>query len=215
MTPRDNRVRVVLADDHTVLREGLRRSLEASGVEVVGEAADGAEAVAVTERVRPDVVLMDVSLPVQDGIEATRQLRERIPAVAVVMLTMFADGATLREALGAGAVGYLVKDCTTAEIVGTLDAVASGETALSPELARSFLAAATHEEAPDHALTRREVEVLEQLARGASTAQVAAELFISAKTVKNHLAHIYDKLDAQDRTQAILQAVRLGIIRLM
>ncbi|MDA8291670.1 MAG: response regulator transcription factor [Actinomycetota bacterium] len=207
-------VRVVIADDHTVLREGLRRSLESAGLAVVGEAADGAEAVTVSARVRPDVVLMDVSLPVQDGIEATRQLRVRAPGVSVVMLTMFADGTTLQEALSAGAVGYLVKDCTTAEIVETLRSVASGETVLSPGLAQSFLAAASHEASPAHVLTRREVEVLELLARGSSTAQVAAEMFISAKTVKNHLAHIYDKLDAQDRTQAVLQAVRLGIVRL-
>ena len=170
--------RVLLADDHTVLREGLRRSLEAAGLEVVGEAGDGASAVALAEKVRPDVVLMDVSLPVQDGIEATRQLRRRRPEVAVVMLTMFADGATLREALDAGAVGYLVKDCTTAEIVETVTAVASGDTALSAELAGSFLAAGRGEATPEHALTPREVEVLQLLARGSSTAQVATELFI-------------------------------------
>ena len=207
-------VRVLLADDHTVLRDGLRRSLEAHGLDVVGEAGNGVEVVELAERLDPDVVLMDISLPVQDGIEATRQLRIRVPAAAVVMLTMFADGATLREALEAGAVGYLVKDCTTSEIVETVKAVAAGDTALSAELARSFLAAERGPGATDHALTRREVEVLGLLAGGASTAQVAAELFISAKTVKNHLAHIYEKLDTMDRTQAVLQAVRLGIVRL-
>lgn len=207
-------LRVLLADDHTVLRDGLRRSLEAYGLEVVGEASDGAEAVELAEQLLPDVVLMDVSLPVQDGVEATRQLRARAPGIAVVMLTMFADGATLREALGAGAVGYLVKDCTTAEIVDTVSAVAAGETVLSAELAKSFLAADRGRGTTDHALTRREVEVLRILAAGASTSQVASELYISAKTVKNHLAHIYKKLDAMDRTQAVLQAVRLGIVRL-
>ena len=207
-------LRVLLADDHTVLRDGLRRSLEAYGLDVVGEASDGAEAVELAAQLLPDVVLMDVSLPVQDGVEATRQLRARAPGVAVVMLTMFADGATLREALRAGAVGYLVKDCTTAEIVDTVTAVAAGETVLSAELAQSFLAADRGRGTTDHALTPREVEVLRILAAGASTSQVASELYISAKTVKNHLAHIYKKLDAMDRTQAVLQAVRLGIVRL-
>lgn len=207
-------VRVLLVDDHTVLREGLRRSLDQAGLDVVGETSDGADAVVLADSLQPDVVLMDVSLPVLDGIEATRQIHSRSPGVAVIILTMFADGATLRDALEAGAVGYLVKDCTTAEILDTISAVAAGETALSSDLAKSFLAADRGSAGSEHALTRREVEVLRLLAGGATTSQVAAKLFISAKTVKNHLAHIYDKLDALDRTQAVLQAVRLGIVRL-
>jgi DNA-binding NarL/FixJ family response regulator len=203
---------VLLVDDHTVLREGLRRSLEASGIRVAGEAGDGRQAVEAAAALQPDVVLMDVALPDQDGIDTTRQLLERCPATQVVMLTMFADGATLQAAIRAGAVGYLVKDCTTAEIVGVVEAVAGRETAMSAPLAESLLRVESR--LGDPLLSPREIDVLQALASGASTAEVASQLFISVKTVKNHLANIYEKMDARDRTQAVLQALRLGVIRL-
>jgi len=205
-------MRVLLADDHRVLREGLRASLELAGVEVVGEAGDGIAAVAEALRLRPDVVVMDVALPGQDGVAAALQLRSQAPEVQVVMLTMFADGATLREAIRAGAAGYLVKDCSTVEIVRVLEEVAAGQVLLSAELAESLLEADRRSGEP--VLSKREAEVLQLVAEGASTTDVATRLFISVKTVKNHLSSIYEKLDARDRTQAVLQGLRLGIVQL-
>jgi DNA-binding NarL/FixJ family response regulator len=210
-------VRVLLADDHRILREGLRRSLEAQGLEVVGEAADGEEAVELAEQLRPDVVLMDLSMPVLDGVEATRRIRERRPEVRVVVLTMHADEATMARAVRVGADGYLVKDCSSDEIADTLRLVAAGETAVSAELAASMLAEVKSLPAgagDEEVVSKREEEVLQLIADGCSSAEVAEHLFISQKTVKNHLASIYQKLDARDRTQAVLRAVRMGIVRL-
>jgi two-component system, NarL family, response regulator DegU len=206
-------VRVLLVDDHRMLREGLRRSLEAEGVDVVAEGADGEEAVRLAGEHRPAVVLMDVSMPRMDGVEATRQIRQRFPEVRVVMLTMHADDEVIARAIRAGADGYLVKDCSTHEVTDTIRLVAGGETALSPQLARSMLAEMRRLD-DDERLSKREEEVLQLIADGCNTAEVAAKLFLSHKTVKNHLASIYQKLDARDRTQAVIRAVRMGIIRL-
>jgi DNA-binding NarL/FixJ family response regulator len=211
-------IRLLLADDHRMLREGLRRTLEEEGLEVVGEAADGEEALRLAAKLRPDVVLMDVTMPVLDGVEATRQLHEHLPDIPVVILTMHADREVLARAIRAGAAGYLVKDCSTDEVVRTVRLAASGETALSPELAASMLAEAQRADTPAEELepiiSKREEEVLQLVADGLSTSEVAAKLYISIKTVKNHLASIYEKLDSRDRTQAVLRAVRMGIIRL-
>jgi DNA-binding NarL/FixJ family response regulator len=221
-------IRLLLADDHTMLREGLRRSMEAAGFDVVGEAADGDEAVALARTLHPDVVLMDVSMPVLDGIEATRQVHRVQPNVAIVMLTMHADAELLTRALHAGAVGYLVKDASTDAVVDAVRMAAKGETLLSPELAGSMLnevqrlGVTTAPHAPGHSryaegegpITKREEEVLQLVAQGMSTPEVAAALFISVKTVKNHLASIYAKLDSRDRTQAVVRAVKMGIIHL-
>lgn len=212
-------VRVLLADDHTLLREGVRRSLEDAGLTVVAEAADGEEAIALAEEHRPDVVLMDVSMPGGGGVEATRVIRSRLPDVEVLMLTMHAESDVMGEAFRAGAAGYLVKDCTTDEIVSMLRKVAGGETDFSPAIASSMLAeaqpgrtAAGKAEAP--LLTPREEDVLKLIADGASTPEVGKALYISTKTVRHHLSSIYEKLDSRDRTQAVLRAVRMGIIRL-
>ena len=201
-------IRLLLADDHTMLREGLRRSMEGAGFDVVGEASDGDEAVHLAEELRPDVVLMDVSMPVMDGIEATRLIRENLTDTQVVMLTMHADADLIVRAVRAGAAGYLVKDCTTDEVARTVRMAANGETSISPELAESML------EQSEEIISKREVEVLQLIAEGASTPEVAERLYISVKTVKNHLASIYQKLDSRDRTQAVVRAVKMGIIRL-
>ena len=211
--------RVLLADDHRMLRDSLRRSLEEHGFDVVGEAADGAEAVRLTEALAPDVVLMDVSMPLLDGVEATRQVSRMIPRPQVVMLTMHADGDVMARAIQAGAVGYLVKDCSIDDVVATVRLAASGESVLSPGLASSMLAD-VKKAAPGRGngeppvISAREEEVLQLVADGLSLPEVAGALYISVKTVKNHLASIYAKLDARDRTQAVLRAVRMGIIRL-
>ena len=224
MSDGNGAVRVMLADDHTMLREGLSRSLAVAGFEIVGEAADGDEAVTLARELAPDVVLMDVTMPVMDGLEATRVIRAEMPDVQVVMLTMHADADLIRRAITVGASGYLTKDCSTEEIVRTVRLAAAGETVLSQEMATSMLEQVTDvgrqsagdggRGAADGLITKREEEVLQLVAEGKSTTEVAEELFISVKTVKNHLASIYEKLDSRDRTQAVVQAVRMGIIKI-
>ena len=211
--------RLLLVDDHRLLRQGLRRAVEEAGFDVVGEAGDGEEAVRLAATLQPELVLMDVSMPVLDGIEATKRLRVSVPEARVVILTMHGEESVIDQALRAGAAAYLLKDCSTDEVADTLRAVAAGDTDLSADLARSMLAelpgpeAATAEAAAS-VLSQREAEVLQLFADGCSTIEVGQRLYISAKTVKNHLASIYEKLDARDRTQAVLKAVRMGIIRL-
>jgi DNA-binding NarL/FixJ family response regulator len=212
-------IRLMLADDHQMLREGLRRSMVDQGFDVVGEASDGMEAVEIAYRLRPDVILMDVTMPEMDGVEATKRIRQSLAETRVVMLTMHADQDVLANAIRAGASGYLVKDCSTDEIADAVRMAATGDTPISPQLAASMLDEVRrldqrHAADEDRVITRREEEVLQLIADGCSTPEVAERLFISQKTVKNHLASIYQKLDARDRTQAVLQAVRMGIVRL-
>jgi DNA-binding NarL/FixJ family response regulator len=202
---------LLLADDHQMLRQGLRRSMEDEGFEVLGEAADGAEAVRLACELRPDVVLMDVSMPEMDGVEATRQIRAAVEQARIIMLTMHADQDVIRRAVKAGASGYLVKDCSIDEVVEMVRQVASHDIALSPSLAVSMLHEAS-KPLGERILTAREEELLQLIGEGLSTPEVAAQLYISTKTVKNHLASIFEKLDARDRTQAVVKAVRMGII---
>ena len=207
--------RVLLADDHTMVRQSMRRFLEGEGMDIVAEAGDGEEAVRMTGEHRPEVVLMDVSMPVLGGIEATKAIKDAHPEVQVVMLTMHVDADVIRRAVDAGAVGYLTKDCSLDEIATAVRLAADGQTALSTELAAALLTATKRLTATEEAaISPREIEVLELIADGCSTPEVAQKLYISQKTVKNHLSSIYEKLDARDRTQAVLKAVRMGIIRL-
>ncbi len=215
-------VRVLLADDHRMLREGLSRSLREEGLEVVGEAEDGAQAVDLALSVKPDVVLMDVTMPEMGGVQATKELQARAPGIKVVMLTMHADDDVLQAALAAGASGYLVKDCSTSEITAAVRMAAAGTTAVSQGIAASMLDevhrlddGSPAEPSPKgRVVTSREEEVLQLIADGCSTPEVAERLYISQKTVKNHLSSIYQKLEARDRTQAVLRAVRMGIVHL-
>jgi two-component system, NarL family, response regulator DegU len=207
---------LLLVDDHQLLRQTLRRAVEEAGFDVVGEAGDGQEAVRLARELQPELVLMDVTMPVLDGIEATRRVRACSPESRVVILTMHGEEDVVQKALRAGAVAYLVKDCTMQQVAETLTQVAAGDTDLSADLARSMLTELPGPQtAPAGAvLSQREEEVLQLFADGCSTTEVARRLYISAKTVKNHLASIYEKLDARDRTQAVLTAVRMGIVRL-
>ena len=212
-------IRVLLADDHRMLREGLRRSLAEEGFDIVGEADNGEQAVRLAADLQPDVVLMDVSMPEMDGVEATRIIRATGTATQVIMLTMHADKEVLAEAMRAGASGYLVKDCSTDEVAEAVRLAVKSDTALSPQLAATMLDEVRRLDVPDtpeadRVITKREEEVLQLIADGCSTPEVAERLYISQKTVKNHLASIYQKLDARDRTQAVLQAVRMGIVHL-
>lgn len=204
--------RVLIADDHQLLRQALRRALEDAGFEVVGEAADGEEAARLAAQLLPEIVVMDVTMPVLDGVAATREVVAAVPDARVVMLTMHGESSLIAECLDAGACAFLTKDTSMHDVVETVRQTADGEVLLSPEIARGTLRELGGGDGPP--LTKREVEVLQLVADGFGTTEIAERLFISAKTVKNHLASIYEKLDARDRTQAVLSAVRSGIVRL-
>jgi two-component system response regulator DegU len=216
-------VSVLIADDHAMVREGLHWALEHAGYEVVGEAADGEEAVDLAEKLRPDIVLMDLSLPVLSGVAATKRIRSLVPTTKVVALSMLSDETAVSSALAAGAMGYLVKDCTTAEIVSALGRVvdaAPGGLVLSSSATpvssdSDAVAHMTRQPSGSRPLiSKREEEVLRLVATGASIPEVGRRLYISAKTVKNHLSSIYQKLDSHDRAQAVLKAVRMGLIQI-
>ncbi len=207
---------VLVADDHQLLRQALRRALEDAGFSVVGEAANGEEAVRLAASLQPDVVVVDVTMPVLDGIEATRRMHSARPEMPIVVLTMHGENRVRVDAVDAGAAAFLTKDCSMQEVVATVAATARGEVALSPEIASSMLREIGADDGQPwpSPLTPREAETLQLVADGLSTSEVATKLFISSKTVKNHLASIYAKLDARDRTQAVLAAVKSGIVRL-
>ena len=204
-------IRVLLADDHAVVRSGLTQLLATvEDVEVVGAAADGAEAVELALAERPDVVLMDLSMPVMDGIEAIRRLRVRDPEARIVVLTSFSDRERILDALDAGAIGYLLKDAEPDELIRGVRAAAAGEAPLAPKAASAVLTARA-DQRPVAELTPREREVLGALARGKANKQIARELGISEKTVKAHLTRVFESIGVTDRTAAALWAQRHGI----
>jgi DNA-binding NarL/FixJ family response regulator len=207
-------MRVLLADDHQILRDGVRRGLEAAGATVVGEADNGEEAVELAESLHPDIVLMDLSMPVLDGVAATERIVSRMPEIKVVVLTMHDDPESTRNALRAGAVAYLTKGTSFDEVYDTLERVMAGEEVLSPRLAAMMLQTAEAEPDPESILSERQREILQMIADGLSTKQAARELGITQKTVHNHLNATYRRLDTQSLTHAVLSAVRLGIIDL-
>lgn len=207
-------IRVMLADDHQILREGIRRGFESAGDDVVAEASDGEEAIRLAREHSPDVVVMDLSMPIMDGVTATRRIREEMPDVKVVVLTMHDDVSRTRQALDAGAVGYLSKGCSFSDVLDTVHAVAEGDTGLTPELAVSMLRAVESVDDEQPLLSERQIEILQSIADGSTTKQVARDLGITQKTVHNHLNAIYRRLDTQSLTHAVLSAVRLGIIEL-
>lgn len=217
-------LRILLADDHRILREGIRRSFEAAGEEVVGEAANGEEACELALATRPDVIVMDLSMPVVDGIAATRRIRAHQPDARVVVLTMHDDVEATRRALDAGAVGFMSKGSSFADVLRTVRAAADGGTGLTAELAGAMLTVTADASPPGTEtgtgtgtgalLSERQVEILQAIAKGSTTKQVARDLGITQKTVHNHLNAIYRRLDTQSLTHAVLSAVRLGIIEL-
>jgi two-component system response regulator DegU len=202
----------MLVDDHTMLRQGLRRALESEGINVIAEAGDGASAVRIALDTKPDVVLMDVSMPNIDGIEATRRLMGADARQRVIMLTMHADRDVIDRSIKAGAVGYLTKDSSISDVIMAIKLAANGDRPMSPRLASAMLDEARKVE--EGVVSAREEEVLQLVADGLGTTEIAQRMYISQKTVKNHLASIYDKLNARDRTQAVLTAVRMGIVKL-
>ncbi|MFI6643475.1 response regulator [Streptomyces sp. NPDC050504] len=208
------RIRVLLVDDHQVVRRGLRTFLEVQDdIEVVGEAADGAEGVARTEELRPDVVLMDVKMPGTDGIEALRKLRELANPAKVLIVTSFTEQRTVVPALRAGASGYVYKDVDPDALAGAIRSVHAGHVLLQPEVAGALLSQDDPQQGTGRGstLTEREREVLVLIADGRSNREIARALVLSEKTVKTHVSNILMKLDLADRTQAALWAVRHGV----
>ena len=215
-------VRVVVVDDQPVVRTGFRTILEASGIEVVDEAGDGRQAVAVARRSRPDVVLMDIRMPVLDGIEATRQLAgpDVADPVRVLVLTTFDLDDHVYDALRAGASGFLLKDVGREELVAAVRVVASGDALLAPSVTRRLLEEFARRPSADRpspaaldVLTPREREVLALVARGRSNAEIAAELYVGEATVKSHVAHLLMKLGLRDRVHAVIHAYDVGLVR--
>jgi DNA-binding NarL/FixJ family response regulator len=203
-------IRVLLAEDHPVVRAGLERLLDtADDIEVVGGAADGAQAVALADEHRPDVVLMDLSMPNMNGIEATKRIVEGNDSVQVVVLTSFADREQIEAALDAGAIGYLLKDAEPEDVIRGVQAAARGESPLAPKAARALLRARA--ERPETQLSERELDVLRCVAEGLPNKLVAQRLGISEKTVKAHLTRIFQQLGVTDRTQAALWAREHGL----
>jgi DNA-binding NarL/FixJ family response regulator len=213
------KIRVLIADDHAILREGLRALLKtAEDIDVVGEAGDGQQALEEAERLRPDLVLMDVSMPGLGGLEATLQLRRRQPDVKVLVLTQYEDREYLRRFLAAGVSGYLLKKTAGAELVSAIRAAARGGLVLDPTVAKDALQEPHLPGRPDAGspydlLTDREKQVLKLVAEGKSNKEVAELLDISVKTAMSHREHIMDKLDLHSRTELIKFAIREGVIR--
>lgn len=205
---------ILIADDHRLLREGLTRSFTGAGLKVVDQADDGQRAYDLAMALRPDVVLMDVVMPRLDGIEATRRIVTDWPEACVVMLTMHDDWATKQRSLDAGAVGFVGKDCSFAEILNVVEGAVTGETWANGPLAAAMLASASSAAASPGILSARQIEILQLVADGMNTAQVGRRMAISAKTVNNQLGAIYRRLETANLTHAVLRAVRLGIVRL-
>jgi DNA-binding NarL/FixJ family response regulator len=205
-------IRLVIADDHPVVRDGLRGMFAgADDIEVVGEAADGAEAVAVAERTDPDVVLLDLRMPVLDGVGAIKKLHAAEVAARVLVVTTYDTDADVLPAIEAGATGYLLKDAPRDELLRAVRAAARGEAILAPAVADVLMSRVRGP--AQEPLTPREVDVLRLIARGTSNRDTAAALFVSEATVKTHLLHIYAKLGVNDRAAAVALAVERGLVR--
>jgi DNA-binding NarL/FixJ family response regulator len=199
----------LIVDDHEVVREGLRLSLSrAPHIRIVGEASDGESAIALAERRRPDVVIMDIRMPGMDGLEATKELSRKAPEIAVLVFTAYSEHSLLGRGLESGAKGYILKEAPHGTLLRAIEKVANGEGYIDPALMPAFLPGRDR----DEMLTAREREILQLLADGMSNADVAAKLFISQETVKSHVRHILTKLEADTRTQAVAIALREAII---
>jgi DNA-binding NarL/FixJ family response regulator len=214
-------IRLLLVDDQRLMRDGLRILLELeSDFEVIGEAEDGSQALEAYRQLAPDVILMDIRMPVMDGVEATRRLREADPQAKIIILTTFDDNEYVFEGLRAGALGYLLKDVSGDELADAIRKVAAGGSMIEPSVARKVvaefarLAPATPEATEDliEPLSDREIEILKLVSQGLTNKEIAAQLFLAEGTVKNYVTSILGKIDARDRTQAAIRARELGLL---
>lgn len=215
-------IRVLLADDQALFREGLETLLSVhKDIQVIGQAVNGQEAVDLALKLRPDVILMDMQMPILNGVGATRRLKQVLPACRVIVLTTFDDKETIFDALRAGAVGYLLKDVGSGQLADSIRRTARGDSILDPSVAAKVVAefsrvsnmvAATNSEVLPEPLSEREIELLKLIASGSSNKEIADTLFITEGTVKNHITHILGKLGVRDRLQATLKAKEIGII---
>ena len=208
-----NKIRLLIVDDHPIVRDGLQGVLQSQpDIEVVGEAADGEAAVQMANSLSPDIVLMDLRMPVMDGVTALREIRTRNPQCQVLVLTTYDSDADILPAIEAGASGYLLKDSTREELYAAIRAAARGETVLAPAVAARLVG---RMRAPaEEKLSSRELEVLQLVAEGGSNSEIASRLHISQATVKSHLIHIFGKLGVSDRTAAVTVALKRGILSL-
>ncbi len=213
-------IRILVVDDHIVVRRGLIAMLETEpGMQIVGEAANGAEAVEQARKLVPDVILMDLVMPIMDGIEATRQIKQERPSVNILVLTSFSTNDKVIPSLNAGAIGYLLKDSTPAELVRAIHQVAQGEGALPTQVTRQILAqlqtpVASPDQSAEEELTERETEVLKLMAHGYSNAEIARLIVVSNATVYTHVSRILSKLNVSSRTQAALYALKKKLVTL-
>jgi DNA-binding NarL/FixJ family response regulator len=208
-----SRIRIIIVDDHPVVRDGLRIMLESQpDFEVLGEAADGVVALRLAEALQPDLVLMDLRMPVMDGVTATREIKSRQPGIQVLVLTTYDSDADILPAIEAGATGYLLKDTLREDLYRAIRAAARGEAVLAPLVANRLIG---RMRLPvEEKLSSRELEVLGLVANGSSNSEIASRLHISQATVKSHLIHIFGKLGVSDRTAAVTVALQRGLIRL-
>ncbi len=214
-------INVVIADDHALVREGTKQMLEGqSGIEIVGEASDGEQAIRLVATLKPNVILMDIAMPGVNGIEATRRIKKDWPRISVLVLTAYDDDQYIDALLDAGAAGYLLKNVSAEELARSVRAVAEGESVLHPDVASKVFKRLTRRERPESeegladALTERESTVLGLAARGLSNKMIAKELSLSDRTVQVHLSNIFGKLGVASRTEAVIAALRRGILRL-
>ena len=215
------KIRVIIAEDHTFVREATRQLLEQEpDIEIVGEATDGAEAVALADRLNPDVAIVDISMPVMSGIEATEHIKAVRPGTAVLILTQYDDDQYVFALLAAGAAGYLLKDVPSAEVVRAVRSVHAGEPVLHPAIVKKVLARFAAEAQQQQArpegglLTEREREILRLAACGLSNARIGERLFVSLRTVQVHLTHIFNKLGVGSRTEAVIVGLRRGVLQM-